>query len=96
MKTLGRGIFEIKPIHSVNSQLASVCSVFAANLLGAPVSTTHVVVGSIMGVGAADEYRMVNWGIVKEIIIAWCITIPLSAIVSAFIYTLFTFIYKVL
>jgi PiT family inorganic phosphate transporter len=88
MKTLGRGIFEIRPIHSLNSQLASVSSIFGATLLGAPVSTTHVVVGSIMGVGAADEYRMVHWGIVREIAVAWCITIPLSALVSALIYAI--------
>jgi len=95
MKTLGRGIFDIKPIHSLNSQLASLTSIFGATLVGAPVSTTHVVVGSIMGVGAADEYRMVHWGIVKEIIIAWCITIPISAIVSGVIYSIFTFMFNV-
>jgi PiT family inorganic phosphate transporter len=95
MKTIGRGIFNIRPIHSVNSQLASLGSVFVATLIGAPVSTTHVVVGSVMGVGAADEYRMVHWGIVKEIIIAWFITIPLSAIVSALIYIIFTLIFKI-
>lgn len=96
MKTIGRGIFNIRPIHSVNSQLASAGSVFVATLIGAPVSTTHIVVGSVMGVGAADEYRMVHWGIVKEIIIAWFITIPLSALVSALIYTIFTLIFKVI
>lgn len=96
MKTIGRGIFNIRPIHSVNSQVASVGSVFLATLIGAPVSTTHVVVGSVMGVGAADEYRMVHWKIVKEIIIAWFITIPLSAIVSGLIYIIFNFIFKVI
>lgn len=96
MKTLGRGIFDIKPLHSLNSQLSSVASIFGATLVGAPVSTTHVVVGGIMGVGAGDEYKMVNWGIVKEILVAWCITIPLSAVVSALIYTITTIIFKVI
>ncbi|MBC3796978.1 inorganic phosphate transporter [Acetobacterium tundrae] len=96
MRTLGRGIFDIKPIHSLNSQLASLGSIFGASLMGAPVSTTHVVVGSIMGVGAADEYRMVHWEIVKEIVIAWCITIPLSALVSGLIYTITTSIVTVI
>ncbi|MBC3888781.1 inorganic phosphate transporter [Acetobacterium paludosum] len=96
MRTLGRGIFDIKPIHSLNSQLASLGSIFGASLIGAPVSTTHVVVGSIMGVGAADEYRMVHWEIVKEIGIAWCITIPLSALVSGLIYTITTSIVTVI
>lgn len=96
MKTLGRGIFDIKPLHSLNSQLASAASIIGATVVGAPVSTTHVVVGSIMGVGAGDEYKMVHWSIVKEIIIAWCITIPLSALVSAAIYTISMSVFKII
>ncbi|MDR3595453.1 inorganic phosphate transporter [Clostridium sp.] len=96
MKTIGRGIFKIRVIHSVNSQLASSGSLLLATFIGAPVSTTHVVVGSVMGVGAADEFRMVHWGIAKEIILAWFITIPLSAVVSALIYSLSNFIFKVI
>ena len=86
IKTIGRGIYTIAPIHSTNSQLASLGSVLIATIIGAPVSTTHVVVGSVIGVGAADEYKMVHWGIAKEIIMAWFITIPLTAIVSAVVY----------
>lgn len=95
MRTIGRGIFKIRVIHSVNSQLASSGSLLLATFIGAPVSTTHVVVGSVMGVGAADEYKMVHWGVAKEIILAWFITIPLSAVVSAVIYSLANFIFKV-
>ena len=95
MKTVGRGIFNIRPIHSANSQLASMGSVLIATAIGAPVSTTHVVVGSVMGVGAADQYKMVHWQIVREIIIAWFITIPLAALVSALIYILFTLVFNV-
>jgi PiT family inorganic phosphate transporter len=96
MKTVGRGIYNIRPIHSANSQLASMGSVFLATAIGAPVSTTHVVVGSVMGVGVADQYRMVHWQIVREIIIAWFITIPLAALVSALIYIiLFTGIFDI-
>lgn len=83
MKTIGRGIYEIKPIDSLNSQLASVAALFGANLTGAPVSTTHIVVGSVMGVGASDNYRMVGWRVANEIIAAWFITIPAAAAVSA-------------
>jgi len=96
MRTIGRGIFKIRVIHSVNSQLASSGSLLLATFIGAPVSTTHVVVGSVMGVGAADEYKMVHWGVAKEIILAWFITIPLSAVVSAVIYSLANFIFKVI
>lgn len=88
MKTLGREIFTIRSLHSFNSQLSSGCSLIFATMLGAPVSTTHVVVGSIMGVGAGDEYKLVNWGIAKEILAAWLITIPASALVSAAVFAL--------
>ena len=94
MKTIGRGIYNIRPLHSVNSQLASVGSVLLATAIGAPVSTTHIVVGSVMGVGAADEYRMVHWKIVKDIIVAWFITIPLSAVVSGAIYLLVRVLFR--
>jgi PiT family inorganic phosphate transporter len=88
MKTLGMEIFTIRPIHSLNSQLSSGGSIIFATMLGAPVSTTHVVVGSVMGVGAGDEYKLVNWGIAKEILAAWLITIPSSALLSAAIFAL--------
>ncbi|MEI7884365.1 MAG: inorganic phosphate transporter [Clostridia bacterium] len=95
MKTVSKKIFHIKPVHSLNAQMSAVGSLFASTMLGAPVSTTHVVVGSIMGVGAADEYKMVNWGIVREILISWFITIPLSAVVSATIFSILNFILRV-
>lgn len=86
MKTVGRGIFEVKPIHSLNSQIASVGSLLIANMTGAPVSSTHIVVGSVMGVGTAENYKMVNWQIVKSILLSWLITIPMSALAAAGIY----------
>lgn len=92
MKTIGRGIYTIRPIHSLNSQLASGGCLVLATALGAPVSTTHVVVGSVIGVGGADEFRMVNWNIGKEIIIAWCVTIPASAIVAAMVFFMLHFV----
>jgi len=94
-KTIGRGIYEMRPIHGVNSQLASMGSIFSATTLGAPVSTTHVVVGSIMGIGSAERYKTVNWQIVKEIVAAWLITIPSSAVISAIIFVIWKLIFKV-
>lgn len=86
VKTIGRGIFQLKPIHSLNSQLASAGMLLLANLTGAPVSSTHVVVSSVMGVGAAENHKMVNWYTVRNIIASWFITIPISAAVAAGIY----------
>jgi PiT family inorganic phosphate transporter len=88
MKTIGRGIYTIRPIHSLNSQLSSGGCLMFATMLGAPVSTTHVVVGSVVGAGAADEFKMVNWTIGKEIIIAWGVTIPASTFMGALTYLL--------
>ncbi|MHC1719744.1 MAG: anion permease [Clostridiaceae bacterium] len=86
MKTLGYRIYTMRPVHSLNSMLSSVTSILLATFTGAPVSTTHIVVGGIMGVGAADEYRMVNWKIGSEIVMAWFITMPCSAAFAAVIY----------
>lgn len=94
MKTIGRRIYTIRPIHSINSETASGISLLMATLLGAPVSTTHVVVGSVMGVGAADEYKMVHWNIAKGIISAWVITIPLSACAASLIYFIISLVTK--
>lgn len=88
MKTLGRGIYVLRPIHSLNSMLSSGLSIILATFTGAPVSTTHVVVGGIAGVGAADEYRMVNWNVGREIVTAWLITIPCSALTAGIIFSL--------
>ncbi len=86
IKTLGRKVFPLRPIHSFNSLLSSGSSLFIGNLLGAPISTTHLVAGTIIGVGAADEYRMVNWEIGKEMVLAWFITIPASACMAGLLY----------
>lgn len=88
MKTLGRGIFEIRPVHSMNSQLASASSILLATYLGAPVSTTHIVTGSVIGVGTADEHRMVNWMVGKEMVVAWGVTMPAAAGVAGICYFL--------
>jgi PiT family inorganic phosphate transporter len=90
MKTVGSGIYSIRPLHSLNSQISAGSSVALATLLGAPVSTTHVVVGSIVGVGTAEEYRMVNWKISQEILMAWFITIPAAAMTAAIMYLSFS------
>ncbi|MCG9967095.1 inorganic phosphate transporter [Pelotomaculum terephthalicicum JT] len=86
MKTLGQGIFDIRPIHSLNAQVSSGGAIMFATVLGVPISTTHVVAGSVIGVGAADEYRMVNWNIGKEMMAAWFVTIPAAAVVGAIFY----------
>lgn len=86
MRTVGRGIYTVRPLHSLDSQIAAGSSLALSTWLGAPVSTTHIVVGSVVGVGAAEEYRMVNWQMSKEILAAWLITIPAAALSAALVY----------
>lgn len=92
MKTLGSGIFPLRPIHSFNSQLSSGGALVIANLTGLPVSTTHLVAGTVIGAGAADEYRMVNWAVGKEMAVAWCITIPAAALLAALLFHPFSWL----
>jgi PiT family inorganic phosphate transporter len=86
MTTLGRRIFRIRPIHSFDSQVASTTAILISTAAGAPVSSTHAVASSIIGVGAADNARMVGWRIGKDMVVSWLLTMPLTAFVSGLIY----------
>jgi len=76
----------VRPLHALNSQLTSAAVIFAASLAGAPVSTTHVVATSIMGIGASERPRAVRWNKAKEIATTWVITIPGAALAAILIY----------
>lgn len=88
VRTLGFAIYRVRPIHALGSQLTSAAVIMAASLGGAPVSTTHVVATSIMGIGASERPRAVRWSKAKDIAITWLITIPGSAIVAIQTYAL--------
>jgi inorganic phosphate transporter, PiT family len=79
IKTLGSKIYRLRSVHAFCAQTSSAVVILAAALLGGPVSTTHVVSSSIMGVGAGQRISAVRWGVAKNIILAWFITIPASA-----------------
>ncbi|WP_448213789.1 anion permease [Colwellia sp. MEBiC06753] len=79
IKTVGYGIYKLRPLHGLNAQLASSSVILAASLLGGPVSTTHVVSSSIMGLGASERPRAVHWLKAKEIALTWLITFPGAA-----------------
>ncbi len=83
VRTLGFAIYRVRPIHALDSQLTSAGVILAASLLGAPVSTTHVVATSIMGIGASEHPRAVRWGKAEEIVKTWIITIPCAALAGA-------------
>ncbi len=86
--TVGSKIFKLESINGFAADLNSAITIFAATLLHLPVSTTHVVSGSIMGVGTAMRVRAVNWSTARSMVFAWFITIPLSAGVSALAYVI--------
>jgi len=86
VRTLGFAIFKVRPLHALDSQLASALVVLGASAVGAPVSTTHVVSTSIMGIGAAERPKYVHWDKAREIALTWVITIPGSAIMAILIY----------
>ena len=88
VRTLGFAIYKVRPLHALGSQFTSASVIFSASLLGAPVSTTHVVASSIMGIGASEHPKAVRWGKAREIVTTWVITIPAAAFVSAIIYAL--------
>lgn len=86
IKTVGRGIYKIRVVHGFCAQTVSAGIILGAALIGGPVSTTHVLSSSIMGVGAAERISAVKWEMAKNIIITWVLTIPAAGIVSAGIY----------
>lgn len=93
IKTVGGKIFRLEPISGFAADLNSASVVFAATLLHLPVSTTHVVSGSIMGVGTAKRVRAVHWGVAKEMVKAWIMTIPITALIGATVFWIINFIF---
>ncbi len=94
IKTVGGKIFKLEPISGFASDLNSSLVIFSATLMSLPVSTTHVVSGSIMGVGTAKRVRAVRWGVAKQMAIAWILTIPSTAVVAAIIYKILKLFFK--
>lgn len=86
VRTLGFAVYRVRPLHALDSQLTSATVILSASLAGAPVSTSHVVATSIMGIGASEHPHRVRWGKAGEIAMTWVITIPASAAAGALIF----------
>jgi PiT family inorganic phosphate transporter len=89
MKTMGHKIIKLRPINGFAAETAAATVITVASQLGTPVSTTHVISSCIMGVGASKHVSAVRWGVARRMIIAWILTIPISALVAALTYLLF-------
>ena len=88
MRTLGRRIFSMTPVHGFAAQTVASAVMLTTSQLGLPVSTTHVISTSIMGVGATRRLSAVRWGVAGNIVTAWVLTIPAAAAVAALMYAI--------
>ena len=86
VRTMGSRITRLTPVQGFCAETGGAIMLFTATELGVPVSTTHTITGSIMGVGAAKRASAVRWSVANNIVLAWIITIPAAALVSAFFY----------
>ncbi len=83
VRTVGSGIYRLRPLDGLVSQGGSAAVIFAGAALGAPASTTHVVASSVVGVGAGQRWRHVRWAVVREMGLGWLVTLPASAVLGA-------------
>ena len=92
VKTMGTRITKVNPLEGVCAETAGALTIFLTIFFGIPVSTTHTLTGSIVGVGATKRLSAVRWGVTFNLIWAWILTIPVSALVAACIYYIIHFI----
>ena len=82
IKTLGRGVMELEPIHGCVAELSAAAIILGASKIGAPISTTHTISATIMGIGVSRSLRAVKWKVVGNILIAWILTMPAAALTA--------------
>lgn len=92
VKTMGNRITKVTPLEGVCAESAGALTIFLTVLLGIPVSTTHTITGSIIGVGATKRLSAVRWGITVSLVWAWVLTIPISALIAMLLYWTLQFI----
>jgi PiT family inorganic phosphate transporter len=94
MRTMGTRIFKLRPPQGFAAQVTASSVLYTvATKYGFPVSTTHVISGSVMGAGATTKMSAVRWGVAADIVGAWLLTIPAAAIVSAILYAVLSLIF---
>jgi len=96
VKTMGMKITKLRPYGGACAEAAAAVSLFMAARLGIPVSTTHTITGAIVGVGAVQRLSAVRWGVARNVIWAWVLTIPMSAVVGVIAYAVIAVIRRVL
>jgi PiT family inorganic phosphate transporter len=94
IKTLGMRVTKLSPFGGFSAETAAGLTIIGATLGGIPVSTTHTITGSIIGVGSVKGFSAVRWGVAKNILWAWVLTIPLSALFAMLTYLIATGIFN--
>ncbi|MBP2242200.1 PiT family inorganic phosphate transporter [Cytobacillus eiseniae] len=93
IKTVGGKIMKIRPVNGVAADLTGAMIIFGSTLIHLPVSTTHVISSSILGVGSAHRLKGVKWGTAQRMLITWVITLPISATIAGLVYLLLNAIF---
>lgn len=91
IKTIGTRITKVSPLEGVCAEAAGAGTLFLTQWLGIPVSTTHTITGAIIGVGSTRRMSAVRWGVTVNLLWAWILTIPLSALLAAMVYRFISF-----
>src|ERR1700759_2976640 len=91
VKTMGSRITKVSPLEGVCAETAGAVTLFLTQYLGIPVSTTHTITGAIVGVGATKRMSAVRWGVTINLVWAWLLTIPVSALLAGFVYWIVRF-----
>ena len=86
IKTMGQRVVKLDPVHGFAAETTAASIIYTASHFGMPVSTTHVISSAIIGVGSSDRLSAVRWGVAGNIVIAWILTIPASALVAGIAY----------
>jgi len=89
IKTMGTRITKVTPLEGVAAETAGALTLYLSEALKIPVSTTHTITGAIIGVGAVKRLSAVRWGVTRSLLVAWVLTIPVSAAIAAIIYFFF-------
>ena len=91
IKTMGSKITKLQPVGGFAAETGAAVAIFTATQLGVGISTTHTITGAIIGVGATRRLSAVRWGVARQIVWAWVLTIPASAVIGAISFYLLHF-----
>lgn len=89
IRTLGMRVVKLEPVHGFAAETGAAVVLMTTAQIGLPVSTTHTITSSVMGVGAVKRLSAIRWGVTARILYAWVFTLPSTALLAALIYVLF-------